>query len=401
MRYPYADILRMPSVPRLLSAAVVGRMPVGMGALAIFLLVRGAGGSYSIAGLAVGASTVAGCVGAPILGRLVDRQGQPRILLLAMVSQVTALLLLAALAPAGGALLLGLCALYGFSNPPLAASMRATWATLIVDRRQIARAFSLDSTAQEVIWILGPVLAAALAETFSTRAPIVAMAAFSAIGVVWFATSSQSRAWRAAHVGQRHLLGPLVAAPVRRVLLSILGLAFAWGALELAIPAYAEQNDASPGGLLSIWAVGSVIGGLGYAARTWGGTAQRMMGVLLALNLAGFLIIFLSQTPIQLAILLLLTGVVNAPVIAIFYVLIEELAPAGTITEAFTWVSTTFLIGISAGVALAGVIADASSPRTAWWLAVGGGVFAVLSVAVRHGGLHAARPAITSADEVM
>ena len=31
----------------------------------------------------------------------------------------------------------------------------------------------------------------------------------------------------------------------------ILGLAFAWGALELAIPAYAEQNDASAGRLRS------------------------------------------------------------------------------------------------------------------------------------------------------
>ena len=176
---------------------------------------------------------------------------------------------------------------------------------------------------------------------------------------------------------------------MRRVLLSILGLAFAWGALELAIPAYAQENDASPGGLLSIWAVGSVIGGLGYAARRWGSSPQRMMGILLALNLVGFLVIFLAQTPLQLGILLLITGVVNAPVIATFYVLIEELAPRGTVTEAFTWVSTTFLVGISGGVALAGVVADASSPRTAWWLAVAGGVFSVGTVIVRHGGLHA------------
>ena len=48
MRYPYADILSLPAVPRLLSAAVIGRMPVGMGALALFLFVRGAGGSYAI-----------------------------------------------------------------------------------------------------------------------------------------------------------------------------------------------------------------------------------------------------------------------------------------------------------------------------------------------------------------
>ena len=389
MRYPYADILSLPAVPRLLSAAVIGRMPVGMGALALFLLVRGAGGSYAMAGLAVGASTVAGCVGAPLLGRLVDRQGQTRIMLPSMLVQVTALLLLAITAPGEGVLLFGLCALYGFSAPPLAAAMRATWASLIDDRRQIGRAFTLDATAQEVIWILGPVLAAVLAEGISTRAPLIAMAAFSATGVVWFATSAQSRTWRAERNTDRHLLGPLNAGPVRRVLLSILGLAFAWGALELAIPAYAEQNDASAGALLSIWAVGSVIGGLGYAARTWGGTPQRMMGILLGLNLVSFLVLFLSQTPLQLGILLLLTGVVNAPVIATFYVLIEELAPTGTVTEAFTWISTTFLVGISGGVALAGIVADAASPRTAWWLAVGGGVFAVLTVVIRHRGLHA------------
>ena len=389
MRYPYADILSLPAVPRLLSAAVIGRMPVGMGALALFLFVRGAGGSYAMAGLAVGASTVAGCVGAPLLGRLVDRQGQTRIMLPSMLVQVTALLLLAITAPSAGVLLFGLCALYGFSAPPLAAAMRATWASLIDDRRQIGRAFTLDATAQEVIWILGPVLAAVLAEGISTRAPLIAMAAFSATGVVWFATSAQSRTWRAERSADRHLLGPLGTGPVRRVLLSILGLAFAWGALELAIPAYAEQNDASAGVLLSIWAVGSVIGGLGYAARTWGGTPQRMMGILLGLNLVSFLILFLSQTPLQLGILLLLTGVVNAPVIATFYVLIEELAPAGTVTEAFTWISTTFLVGISGGVALAGIVADVASPRTAWWLAVGGGGFAVLTVVIRHRGLHA------------
>ena len=400
MRYPYADILRIPSVPRLLSAAVIGRMPVGMGALAIFLLVRGAGGSYSTAGLAVGASTVAGCIGAPILGRIVDRLGQPRVLLLSMASQVTALLLLAALAPGGGVELFALCALYGFSNPPLAASMRATWATLITDRSLITRAFSLDSTAQEVIWILGPVLAAGLAEGISPRLPMVVMAAFSATGVIWFATSHESRTWRSKHVGERHLLGPLMAGPVRRVLLSILGLAFAWGALELAVPAYAQENDASPGGLLSIWAVGSVIGGLGYAARRWTSSPQRMMGILLALNLLGFLIIFLAQTPLQLGILLLLTGVVNAPVIATFYVLIEELAPRGTVTEAFTWVSTMFLVGISGGVALAGIVADAFDPRTAWWLAVGGGLFAVLTVVVRHRGLHGPQQALPTEDTV-
>ena len=363
-------------------------MPVGMGALALFLLVRGSGGSYAIAGLAVSAATLGTSFGSPVLGRLIDRQGQTRVLLLSMLVQVASLLALAVLAPAGGFLLFGLCVVYGFSNPPLAASMRAGWSTLFTDRSQLTQAFSLDSTAQEVIWIMGPLLSATIAASIDPRATLVAMAAFSLIGVTWFATSQQSRTWRSAHVGERHLLGPLTASPVRRVLAAILGLAFAWGALELAIAAYADSTDHSAGPLLAVWAVGSVIGGLLFALRRWSQPPQRMLAILLILNLVGFFVLLLAQTPWQLAVLLAVTGVVNAPVIATLYVLIESLAPRGTVTEAFTWVSTTFTVGIGAGAASAGIISDVLEPRAAFWLAVLGGGGAVLAVVVRHRGLH-------------
>lgn len=388
MRYPYKEILGVPSVPRQIAAAIVGRMPVGMGALALFLFVRGSGGSYAIAGLAVSAATIGTSFGSPVLGRLIDRQGQTRVLVFSMLSQVTALLVLAILAPSGGFLLFGLCIVYGFSNPPLAASMRSTWSTLFTDRSQLSRAFSLDSTAQELIWILGPLLSATIAAAIDPRAPLVVMAGFSVIGVTWFATSQQSRTWRSAHVGERHLLGPLTARPVRRVLTSILGLAFAWGALELAIAAYADSTHHSAGPLLAVWAGGSVIGGLLFATRRWPQSPQRMLGTLLLLSLAGFLVLLLAQTPWQLGVLLVLTGVVNAPVIATLYVLIESLAPRGTVTEAFTWVSTTFTVGIGVGAASAGIVSDAFEPRAAFWLAVLGGGGAVLAVVFRHRGLH-------------
>ena len=305
-----------------------------------------------------------------------------------MLVQVASLLALAVLVPAGGFLLFGLCVVYGFSNPPLAASMRAGWSTLFTDRSQLTQAFSLDSTAQEVIWIMGPLLSATIAASIDPRATLVAMAAFSLIGVTWFATSQQSRTWRSAHVGERHLLGPLTASPVRRVLAAILGLAFAWGALELAIAAYADSTDHSAGPLLAVWAVGSVIGGLLFALRRWSQPPQRMLAILLILNFVGFIVLLFAQTPWQLAVLLAVTGVVNAPVIATLYVLIESLAPRGTVTEAFTWVSTTFTVGIGAGAASAGIISDVLEPRAAFWLAVLGGGGAVLAVVVRHRGLH-------------
>ncbi|HEY6710571.1 MAG TPA: MFS transporter, partial [Actinomycetota bacterium] len=70
----------MPSVTRLLLSAVVGRMPTGMAGLAIVLLVRDAGGSYAAAGMVAGAYSAALAVTSPLLGRLVDRVGQTRVL---------------------------------------------------------------------------------------------------------------------------------------------------------------------------------------------------------------------------------------------------------------------------------------------------------------------------------
>lgn len=390
MRYPYSDLLGRPNVPRLLTAAVVGRLPVGMGAIALFLFVREGGGAYATAGFALAASTIAGCFGGPTLGRLVDRHGQTRILVPAMLMQVAALGLLVALRPAGGLVLFGLCALYGFCAPPLAASLRAMWAELLPERSQLQRAYSLDSTAQETIWVLGPVLAATLAGWLDARVPLIVMAASVAVGVVWFTTSARSRAWRAVRRDDRHLLGPLTAVPVRRVLLAVLGLAFAWGALEIAIAALADSRGENPGLLLSIWAVGSVVGGLGFAARRWGGSPQRMLAILMVLNLAGFLVLPLARDAVQLGVLLAVTGVVTAPVIATLYTLIEELSPRGTVTEAFTWVSTTFLAGISTGAALSGVVSDLYGPQSAFALAILGGGAAVLAVVLRHHGLHPA-----------
>jgi MFS family permease len=333
-------------------------MPIGMGALAIFLLVREGGGSFAIAGLAVATATLAGTVGAPTLGRLIDRVGQTRVLLASGALNAGALSVLALLAPARGASLFVLCAVYGASAPPIAASLRAMWVDLMPERGLLRRAYTLDSTAQEVIWIAGPPLVAALAAWYAPRAALLAMAVFCALGVLWFATAQVSRRWRPSTVRERRLLGPLVARPLRRVLLVILGIAFAWGSLEFAIAAFAQSSGVNPGILLALWAIGSVVGGLALAAVGWTAPPQRQLRILVVLTVLGLIALVVPVEPWTLGLLLVITGVVNAPVIATFYILIEQLAPRGMVTEAFTWVSTTFLIGISAGVASAGIGAD-------------------------------------------
>ena len=74
--------------------------------------------------------------------------------------------------------------------------------------------------------------------------------------------------------------------------------------------------------------------------------------------------------------------------------MLDDLAPAGTLTEAFTWTSTGISIGIAAGAAIAGVVVDAASPAIAMAALGAGGVLAALVVrAAASGPLRAAAPA--------
>ena len=156
----YLDVLRVPSVTRLLLSAVVGRMPTGMAGLAIVLLVREAGGSYAAAGMVAGAYSAALAVTSPLLGRLVDRVGQTRVL--AGCAAASALSF-GALATAGrGAsplVLAGLAALAGASIPPVGACMRALWSVVLADDDQLQAAFAVESTVQELIFVVDSVAA--------------------------------------------------------------------------------------------------------------------------------------------------------------------------------------------------------------------------------------------------
>src|SRR5690349_9583965 len=97
----YARALGAAGAKTLLVSSVVARLPLGM-SLAILLLVRETTGSFAAAGAVVGAYGLATAAGAPIQGRLVDRFGPPRVLLIAAVGQAVALAVIV-LAARGGA----------------------------------------------------------------------------------------------------------------------------------------------------------------------------------------------------------------------------------------------------------------------------------------------------------
>jgi MFS family permease len=390
----YLDVLRVPSVPRLLASAVVGRMPTAMAGLAIVLLVREGGGSYAVAGTVAAAYSVALALTSPLLGRLVDRVGQTRVLAGCAGASVLAFAALAAVGRGASPVLLGaLAALAGGSIPPVAACMRALWSELLGDGGRLQAAFAVESTAQELIFVVGPPLVALLAALLSPAAAVLGTAVLLLAGTAVFAATPASRAWRPRRRAA-DWAGPLRSPGIRTVLAAIVLLATAFGTVEVTVVAGAEQlgSRTLAGPLLALWAVGSLVGGLAFGSRASGrGPEQRMIG-LLALVVAGIALLAVAAGVAQLAAGMVLAGLGIAPAIACLSLLVDRLAPAGTVTEAFTWVTTAFATGFAAGNALGGTLVHEVGTDGSF-LAAAGGVAAAALVARLRRGVLAAGPA--------
>jgi len=144
---PYRALLRRPGTVRLVVASVVARMPTGMGALSLVLLVQSSTGSFALAGLVAGAFTIGISAGGPLQGRLIDRLGQTRVLLACGVVFAAAFTTLAAFAGrgAGTGVLVGCALVAGLAHPPVSAAMRVLWSTL-VDGPGLQTAYAFEST---------------------------------------------------------------------------------------------------------------------------------------------------------------------------------------------------------------------------------------------------------------
>ncbi|MFB7943747.1 MFS transporter [Kitasatospora phosalacinea] len=359
----YAALLRAPHVARLLLGTLLGRLPAGMTALVIALALREAGAPYSRIGLATAAYAIAAAVGGPVLGRIVDLTGQPRVLLASAALAGTGYALLAlapgsALAAPLGAAVAGLC------MPPLEPCLRSLWPDVVAEE-QLDTAYAFDSASQQVLYVAGPLAVAGIAGALSPTAALWTAAVLGLLGALVVAGSAPARAWQAPpREASAGLLGPLHSPGLVLLLLGLAGAGWAVGAQNVLFIAYAEQHPGGlPGGagtLLALAALAGLLGALAYGAARWrADTATRTW--VLALGMAAcYLPLLLLPGPVPMAALAFVSGLGLAPLLAAAFVLVAELAPTGTVTEAFAWLVTLFATGNAAGYAVSGALVDAS-----------------------------------------
>lgn len=373
----YRVLLRPAGSRRLLLTALLGRLPIGIFSLAIVFVVREHTGSFAEAGVTSAAFALGAGLLAPLQGRLVDRFGQPKVLVPSAALNAAALagLVLAAHEDAPGWLLALLAAAAGAAVPPLSACMRSQWAALFADDADArGTAYSLESVFNEVIFIAGPLLTAVLVAVGSPSAALLTAAGVSVVGTLGFATTGLARAWRGDEAAPRTRAGALAAPGMRTLVYAVVPTGIAFGVLEVAMPAFAVEHGrpALAGVLLAALAVGSVIGGLWSAGRSWKVPVVTRFLLLQTALAAGMLPLLLADSIVVMTGAMLIAGLALAPSAAAGYLLIDHAAPPGTATEAYTWAVTANVMGTALGAGLAGIIVQGANVRWALALAVGG-----------------------------
>jgi MFS family permease len=394
------SVLRLPDVARTLVSSLLGRLPYSAVGLLLILRVRGMGGSYAEGGAVVAAFALGLAVGSPLVGRMVDRRGQTLVLMCCAVAASLPLVAIAFVPDATPIAIVGaLAALSGLLHPPLSGCMRALWSTLVRDPDARHAAFSLEASALEVTFIVGPVvLVGGLAVATSPGVGLVACALLLIGGTLAFATTPSSRRWRPAiPVGGRSVAGALASPALLVLLVGVVFIGASFGAIELAVTAFAEEQGSSglAGPLLGAWAAGSLLGGL-VAARS-GASAQpaRRVLALLAATAVADAVLMAAPSPWALAFALMLAGSFIAPAFATLYGMVPDLARAGTLTESYTWLTTGISAGAAAGSALAGVLVAAGSSRAG--LAVAAALVALGALSLAGGRHHLGWPASVAA----
>jgi MFS family permease len=374
MSHRFGRVLRAPFVPWLSAASLLARLPFSVDALAILLYIQERTGSFATAGLVSASSAAVAAVATPVLGRLVDRVGQTRVLVGSAIAHASGLLLLVGLGEAGAPIWsLAACALLSGFYPPLSPCFRNLWGGLLDhDQTAIRTALALDAILLEFVFVGGPLLAAVVFAVWSPAAALILVTILATAGTFAFAAAPPSRRWR----GQPHdagLLGPLRSPGLRTLLLTAVPLGAALGSMDVALPAFGvEHGSRSIGGVaIACLAVGSAVGGVLYGLRV---PADVRRSYLWLVGILPFGVALLAVADSTLALLLLapLAGAVIAPLTAAENELTEAVAPAGTVTEAYSWVITATVGGIAAGAAGAGALVEATSWRTA--LVVAGGL---------------------------
>ncbi len=360
----YLSLLKTRGVARIMSAQLLARFPNGMLSLAYLLHIERIHHSYGAAGLVLAATSVGQAIAGPLTSRWMGVWGMRPVLILTTTVSAVAVGTIALAPTLSVPLYMVIGFIGGLSTPPVQPAVRTIYPKM-VNSRQLTPLFSLDASAQEVIWVAGPVITTLIATQISTVLAILVALAFLIGGGIWFVSSPEVGRVRIPR--SRRNLGVVLAKPA--VLLSTISgflLIAACAAVEAGVVATFGDKGPESGIVLALFAVGSLIGGLSLGHVPIGpwALARRMFAIFIGMALAAASLNFW-----WLAAMLFVAGIGIAPALAVMFAIVSASVRFSETAEAYGWVGTGQLIGAALGSAVAGFLIDRFDAPGAFWVA--------------------------------
>jgi predicted MFS family arabinose efflux permease len=371
---PYAEIFKVPGAWKFSAAGVIGRMPMSMFGLGTVLLISAVTGKYGTAGAVSATGSFGYALTAPRIARLVDGHGQRRVLLplVAIFAAATAGLIMAVelRAPAWAWFVPG--AVAGSTMPALGTMVRARWSVLLAGSPALHAAFSFESVADELCFVIGPAAVTLLATQVHPALGVGAAAALCFGGTLWFVAQrgTEPAIVRTADQPAERQRGAAARGLVILVPVYVfLGSMFV--SIDLSTVAFAQHfgHKALAGFILGTYAFGSATGGLWYGSRHWRSPGENRFALTLCLTTAGVATFWMMPNLIVLTCVIYLCGMAIAPTLIAGFSLLEAQAPPARRTEAMSWLSSGIGVGVAAGASVVGFILDAHGARSGYLFA--------------------------------
>jgi len=356
-------------------------MPISMDSLAIIFIVVAATDSYALAGALTAVGSIVVGAAEVFWSRQADRRGQAKVLLLTAPTRVVSFLIFVVLVSKDAPIWTWFVSLIVAESTAISAGgmVRRRWLHILKndpdnsDGHLVNTAYSWEAMVDEIVFILGPVVATSFAVNVAPSAGILAGLVFLAIG--WTSLAAMKSTEPPAQPANKENPHPAVLRNriVQSIVIPCALLGGFFGAIGITVVGFAEERNhpGSTGWLLAIWAVGSAVAAIiNGVIKFKSAHAARFLVYLVALTIATVPLLLVNSIP-MLALALFVNGLFIAPLIVNAYGTVENAVPAGQITEALTWVIAGMPLGGALASALAGIVIDNSGAQMAFWVPLG------------------------------
>lgn len=352
--------------------AFIARLPFAMMTVGVLMLVVAATGSVGLGGLTSAAVGIGVVVAGPVIGDLVDRHGQRRILVPVGLLNGVLLALFPVIVTSGmpeGVVLAAALAI-GLTAPQAAAMSRSRLLTVIgarlkPERRAAAtsRVMSYESAADETAFVIGPFLVGILAALIAPWAPIAIAAALSLGFVTAFALHPTARVQITGDADA--VRAPMRAVFSGRILVLVaatFGVGMFFGTTLTSLTAFAQSrgDEAQAGLLYGLMGIGSAVLALGVALLPTRFALRRrwiLFSAVMTVSALGYATLAHGGQD-HVVLWLLLMGLGVGPTLVTLFSLAGHRAPVGRAATTMTLLGSALTLAQALGSAFTGWLAE-------------------------------------------